>query len=58
MFSLHAQLDEIDYELKKREREKVRLNAEDPKGKTDRDFHMQCLRAVRDTIQELINKGR
>jgi hypothetical protein len=58
MFSLNAQLDEIDYELKQRERVYERLNSQDPKGKSERDFHMMCMRAVRDTIQRLVKNEK
>ncbi len=56
--SLTAQIAEIDYELAQRRRVYARLDASDPRGRSERDLHMKLLGEVRQTLSAVEATGR
>lgn len=48
--SLHAQIEEIDYELGQRRNVYARIASSDPKRRSELDYHVLRLEAVRDTL--------
>jgi predicted site-specific integrase-resolvase len=48
--SVRQQIEEIDYELVQRKNVYARIASSDPKRKSELDYHVTRLEAVRDTL--------
>jgi len=53
MISLHQQIEEIDYELDQRSKVYPRIAAKDPRRRSELDYHVERMKAVRATLVAL-----